>query len=145
MSGGLAEPPPPGGIFVGPPPCRGWRRSGVGLGPRPGGVLCLLGWAESRLGGSRLTDPLSQWSLGMIGWGALRLGQCCCGWLAVWGCKMGGAGVVVAAPSPIDPLKATLGLSVIHSVPGAQCGGHQVSSISPTHRPSHATLITTHQ
>ena len=38
------------------------------------------------------------------------------------GCKMErGAGVVVAAPSPISPLKEALRLSVIHSVPGAQC------------------------
>ena len=29
--------------------------------------------------------------------------------------------VVVAAPGPINPLKTTLGLSVIHSMPGAQC------------------------
>ena len=29
--------------------------------------------------------------------------------------------VVVAAPSPINPLKTTLGLSVIHSMPGAHC------------------------
>ena len=29
--------------------------------------------------------------------------------------------VVVARPSPINPLKTTLGLSVIHSIPGAQC------------------------
>ena len=29
--------------------------------------------------------------------------------------------VVVATPSPINPLKTTLGLSVIHSMPGAQC------------------------
>ena len=29
--------------------------------------------------------------------------------------------VVVAAPGPINPLKAALGLSVIHSMPGAQC------------------------
>ena len=35
----------------------------------------------------------------------------------------GGAGVVGAAPSPINPLKAALGLSVIYSVPGAQCRG----------------------
>ena len=31
------------------------------------------------------------------------------------------SGVVVAAPGPINPLKAALGLSVIDSVPGAQC------------------------
>ena len=29
--------------------------------------------------------------------------------------------VVVAIPGPINPLKTTLGLSVIHSMPGAQC------------------------
>ena len=28
--------------------------------------------------------------------------------------------VVVATPGPINPLKTTLGLSVIHSMPGAQ-------------------------
>ena len=29
--------------------------------------------------------------------------------------------VVVAAPGPINPSKAALGLSVTHSMPGAQC------------------------
>ena len=37
------------------------------------------------------------------------------------GCKMEkGTSVVVATPSPINPLKTTLGLSVIHSMPGDQ-------------------------
>ena len=31
--------------------------------------------------------------------------------------------VVVATPSPINPSKTTLGLSVIHCMPGAQCRG----------------------
>ena len=50
--------------------------------------------------------------------------------------------VVVAAPGPINPLKTTLGLSVIHSMPGAQCFLPSVegrkSPVFPTHRPSHA-------
>ena len=33
--------------------------------------------------------------------------------------------VVVATPSPIDPSKTTLGLLVIHCMPGAQCRGPQ--------------------
>ena len=38
------------------------------------------------------------------------------------GCKMEkSALVVVATPSPINPLRTTLGLSVIHSMPDAQC------------------------
>ena len=38
------------------------------------------------------------------------------------GCKMEKSElVVVATPGPINPLKTTLGLSVIHSMPGAQC------------------------
>ena len=37
--------------------------------------------------------------------------------------------VVVATPGPINPLKTTLGLSVIHSIPGAQCRGPQTSPI----------------
>ena len=56
----------------------------------------------------------------------------------------GGVGVVAAAPSPTNPLKAVLGLSVIHSILGAQCRGLQASLIPsltdrPTNRPSHAT------
>ena len=38
------------------------------------------------------------------------------------GCKMEKRElVVVATPGPINPLKITLWLSVIHSMPGAQC------------------------
>ena len=37
--------------------------------------------------------------------------------------------VVVATSSPINPLKTTLGLSVIHSMPGAQCRGPQTCPI----------------
>ena len=44
--------------------------------------------------------------------------------------------VVVATPSPISPLKTTLGLSVIHSMPGAQCRAHQTSPV--THPPTFA-------
>ena len=36
--------------------------------------------------------------------------------------------VVVATPGPINPLKTTLGLSVIYSIPGAQCRGAQTCS-----------------
>ena len=40
-----------------------------------------------------------------------------------------GTSVVVATPSPINPLKTTLGLSVIHSMAGAQCRGPQTFQI----------------
>ena len=44
-------------------------------------------------------------------------------------------GVVVAAPSPIGPLKAALSISVIHSMPGAQCRGPWPPGFL-AHRPS---------
>ena len=39
------------------------------------------------------------------------------------------ADVVVAAPSPISPLKTTLGLLLIHFMPSAQCRGPEISRI----------------
>ena len=57
------------------------------------------------------------------------------------GCKMeGGVGVAVAAPSPINPLKTALGLSAIHSMPGAQCRGPQTSRIP--HPPTYLRMRT---
>ena len=47
-------------------------------------------------------------------WGPMRLSTGDAEW------KESGL-VVVAVPNPISPLKAALGLSVIHSMPGAQC------------------------
>ena len=51
--------------------------------------------------------------------------------------------VVVAAPGPISPLKAALGLSVIHFMPGAQCRGPETSRTPQTGRQTETFKTTT--